>query len=68
MTKVHRGAAALAGDGRNQLRAHWPPRRVNTVTVQLSADEYARAYGRAVSDGSSLAQAVRTMISEAFAG
>lgn len=65
MTKVHRGSAALEGDGRNKLRAHWPPRRVNVVTVHLSASEYARAYGRAVHDGVSLSQAVRLIIEEA---
>jgi hypothetical protein len=65
MTKVHRGPAALEGDGRNKLRAHWPPRRVNVVTVHLSADEYRALYGRAVSGGVSLAQAVRLLIGEA---
>ncbi len=65
MSKVHKGAAALANDGRVKLRAHWPPRRVNVVTVHLSANEYSRAYGRAVHDGVSLSQAVRLIIDEA---
>ena len=65
MSKVQKGAAALKNDGRCKLRAHWPPRRVNIVTVHLSADEYRRAYGRAVHDGTSLSQAVRAIIEEA---
>lgn len=64
MSKVHKGGKALENDGRCQLRAHWPPRRVNVVTVHLSAGEYARAYGRAKHDGTSLSQAVRTIIEE----
>ncbi len=65
MSKIHKVAGALVNDGRCKLRAHWPPRRVNVVTVHLSAEEYARAYGRAVSDGTSLSEAVRVIIEEA---
>lgn len=64
MSKIHKGGKALENDGRCQLRAHWPPRRENIVTVHLSADEYARLYGRAVRDGISLSQAVRAIIEE----
>lgn len=67
MTKVQFGPAALEGDGRNKLRAHWPPRRVNVVTVHLSAGEYSALYGRAIAAGVSLAQAVRLLIGEARA-
>ena len=49
-------------DKRNHIRAHYPPRRVNVVTVQLNRDDYERIYKLAVNQEISLADAIRQLI------
>ena len=42
-------------DGRNRLRAHWPPRRIQVVQVTLDSGMYERLYEAAKRKNISLA-------------
>jgi len=49
-------------DKRKVLRAHYPPRRINTVIVQLDAETYEKLYQMAVEKKNSLADQIRQLI------
>lgn len=52
-------------DKRKVLKAHYPPHRINTVTVQLDATTYEKLYQMSVSSNCSLADSVRQLIQKA---
>lgn len=49
-------------DGRKRLRANWPPRRINSVRVELDAALYETVYRAAEASGLSLADYVRSRL------
>lgn len=57
-------ASPVAKDKRRRLRAHWPARRVNMVTVALNSSEYTVLYQRAQRSGRSFADELRRLITD----
>lgn len=55
-------------DGRKRLRANWPPRRINSVRVELDAALYEKVYEEAKADGLSLADHIRRRLAEPLHG
>lgn len=52
----------MMSDGRKTLRAHWPPRRTQTVQLQLNEELYADVYEAAQRNGWSLQDELRQRI------
>lgn len=48
-------------DKRNTLKAHWPPRKRQTIQVELDAELYRRLYISAFGENS-LAEEIRTRL------
>lgn len=49
-------------DRRKVLKSHYPPRRINTVTVQLDAAIYEKLYQMSVASECSIADSIRQLI------
>lgn len=49
-------------DGRKRLRATWPPRKINSIRVELDEVLYAKMYEGAKASGMSLAEYVREQL------
>lgn len=51
-------------DKRRKLKAHWPPRRINQVQIQLDRETYELIYKAAEANDRSLADEIRARLKD----
>ncbi len=49
-------------DNRKVIKAHWPPRRINVVKIELDEETYAVLYLAACAANRSLSDEIRTRL------